>query len=51
MRTKKIGDRSPLRVPAVSAKKTATLPLFDCILEIKRTLNDCQDGQTQTGQW
>lgn len=28
MRTKKIGDQSPLRVPAVSAKKIATLPFL-----------------------
>ena len=43
MRTKKIGDQSPLRVPAVSAKKNCNLALFDCFIEIKRTLNDCQD--------
>ena len=35
MRTKKIGDRSPLRAPAVSAKKTATLPLL--IASLKST--------------
>jgi uncharacterized protein (UPF0264 family) len=46
MRTKKIGDQSPLRVPAVSAKKTANLPLLIASLKLKRTLYDCQDGQT-----
>ena len=50
MRPKKIGDRSPLRARAVSAKKNCNLAPVDCILEIKRTLNDCQDGQTQTGR-
>ena len=35
MRTKKIGDQSPLRVPAVSAKKTATLPLLIASLKSK----------------
>ena len=35
MRTKKIGDQSPLRVPAVSAKKTATLPLLVASLKSK----------------
>ena len=50
MRTRKIGDRSPLRVPAVSAKKNCNLAPIDCILEIKRTLNDCQVGQAQTGR-
>ena len=38
MRTKKIGDRSPLRVPAVSAKKTATLPLLISSLKSKGRL-------------
>ena len=38
MRTKKIGDRSPLRVPAVSAKKTATLPLLIASLKSKGRL-------------
>ena len=38
MRTKKIGDRSPLRVPAVSAKKTATLPLLNASLKSKGRL-------------
>ena len=35
MRTKKIGDRSPLRVPAVSAKKTVTFPLLIASLKSK----------------
>ena len=35
MRTKKIGDQSPLQVPAVSAKKTATLPLLIASLKSK----------------
>lgn len=35
MRTKKIGDLSPLRVPAVSAKKTTTLPLLIASLKSK----------------
>ena len=34
MRTKKIGDRSPLRVPAASAKKSATLPLLIASLKL-----------------
>ena len=38
MRTEKIGDRSPLRVPAVSAKKTATLPLLIASLKSKGRL-------------
>ena len=38
MRTMKIGDRSPLRVPAVSAKKTATLPLLIASLKSKGRL-------------
>ena len=38
MRTKKIGDRSPLRVPAVSDKKTATLPLLIASLKSKGRL-------------
>jgi hypothetical protein len=38
MRTKKIGDRSPLRAPAVSAKKTATLPLLIASLKSKGRL-------------
>ena len=38
MRTKKIGDQSPLRVPAVSAKKTATLPLLIASLKSKGRL-------------
>jgi len=35
MRTKKIGDQSTLRVPAVSAKKTETLPLLIASLKSK----------------
>ena len=35
MRTKKIGDQSPLRVPAVSAKKTETLHLLIASLKSK----------------
>ena len=35
MRTKKFGDQSPLRVPAVSAKKTANLPLLIASLKSK----------------
>ena len=46
MRTKKIGDQSPLRVPAVSAKKNSNLSPVDCFVEIKGPLYDCQDGQT-----
>ena len=35
MRTKKIGDRSPLRVLAASAKKIATLPVLIASLKLK----------------
>lgn len=35
----------------LSLPKNCNLAPVDCILEIKRTLNDCQDGQTQTGRW
>ena len=38
MRTKKIGDQSPLRVPAVSAKKIATLPFLIASLKSKGRL-------------
>ena len=38
MRTKKIGDRSPLRVLAVSAKKIATLPVLIASLKSKGRL-------------
>ena len=38
MRTKKIGDRSPLRVLAVSAKKIATLPVLLASLKSKGRL-------------
>ena len=33
MRTKKIGDQSPLRVPVVPAKKIATLPFTFSVVE------------------
>ena len=45
MRTKKIGDRSPLRVPAVSAKKTATLPLLIASLKSKGRLMIAKMGK------
>ena len=45
MRTKKIGDRSPLRVPAVSAKKTATLPLLIASLKLKGRLMIAKMGK------
>ena len=45
MRTKKIGDRSPLRVPAVSAKKTATLHLLIASLKSKGRLMIAKMGK------
>ena len=45
MRTKKIGDQSPLRVPALCQKNSNLAPV-DCFVEIKGPLYDCQDGQT-----
>jgi hypothetical protein len=45
MRTKKIGDRSPLRAPAVSAKKTATLPLLIASLKPKGRLMIAKMGK------
>ena len=45
MRTKKIGDRSPLRVPAVSAKKTATLTLLIASLKSKGRLMIAKMGK------
>jgi hypothetical protein len=45
MRTKKIGDRSPLRVLAVSAKKTATLPLLIASLKSKGRLMIAKMGK------
>jgi len=45
MRTKKIGDRSPLRVPAVSAIKTATLPLLIASLKSKGRLMIAKMGK------
>ena len=45
MRAKKIGDRSPLRVPAVSARKTATLPLLIASLKSKGRLMIAKMGK------
>ena len=45
MRTRKIGDRSPLRAPAVSAKKTATLPLLIASLKSKGRLMIAKMGK------
>jgi hypothetical protein len=45
MRTKKIGDQSPLRVPAVSAKKIATLPLLIASLKSKGRLMIAKMGK------
>ena len=45
MRTKKIGDQSPLRVPAVSAKKIATLPLLIASLKTKGRLMIAKMGK------
>ena len=45
MRTKKIGDRSPLRAPAVSAKKTATFPLLIASLKSKGRLMIAKMGK------
>ena len=45
MRTEKIGDRSPLRVPAASAKKTATLPLLIASLKSKGRLMIAKMGK------
>ena len=45
MQTKKIGDRSPLRAPAVSAKKTATLPLLIASLKSKGRLMIAKMGK------
>ena len=45
MRTKKIGDQSPLRVPAVSAKKIATLPFFIASLKSKGRLMIAKIGK------
>ena len=45
MRTKKIGDQSPLRVPAVSAKKIATLPLLIISLKSKGRLMIAKMGK------
>ena len=45
MRPKKIGDRSPLRARAVSAKKTATLPLLIVSLKSKGRLMIAKMGK------
>ena len=45
MRTKKIGDQSPLRVPAVSAKKIATLPFLIASLKSKGRLMIAKIGK------
>ena len=45
MRPKKIGDRSPLRATAVSAKKTATLPLLIASLKSKGRLMIAKMGK------
>ena len=45
MRTKKIGDQSPLRAPAVSAKKTATLPRLIASLKSKGRLMIAKMGK------
>lgn len=45
MRTKKIGDQSPLRVPAVSAKKIATLPFLIASLKSKGRLMIARIGK------
>ena len=45
MRTKKIGDQSPLRVPAVSAKKIATLPFLIASLKSKGPLMNAKIGK------
>ena len=45
MRTKKISDQSTLRVPAVSAKKTATLPRLIASLKSKGRLMIAKMGK------
>ena len=45
MRTKKIGDRSPLRVLAASAKKIATLPVLIASLKLKGRLMIAKMGK------
>ena len=45
MRPKKIGDRSPLRAPAVSAKKTVILPLLIASLKSKGRLMIAKMGK------
>ena len=45
MRTKKIGDQSPLRVPAVSAKKIAMLPFLIASLKSKGRLMIAKIGK------
>ena len=44
MRPKKIGVRSPLRVPAVSAKKNCVHDPFNRLFKVKGKVFDCQDG-------